>query len=123
MKIRSGFVSNSSSSSFIVALKNKKDICPHCGRSDPDFFDYLDSIKNSRDDDTFLICEGDYVMGKIAMDNISIEKPKMDLLNEYIKDRSSWRVGIVSISYHDNFANDLFNKLKQSGNLVVIDGI
>jgi hypothetical protein len=41
MKIRGGFVSNSSSSSFIVAVKptNK---CPHCGRSDFDLFDLID---------------------------------------------------------------------------------
>ena len=48
MKIRSGFVSNSSSSSFIVAFKQKNDICPCCGRQD---FNIIDLIKNSYDED------------------------------------------------------------------------
>ena len=36
MKIRNGFVSNSSSSSFLIGIKKdfEEDICPHCGRRD-----------------------------------------------------------------------------------------
>ena len=36
MKIRDGFVSNSSSSSYIIAFKKERQTCPHCGRIDPD---------------------------------------------------------------------------------------
>jgi hypothetical protein len=36
MKFRSGFVSNSSSSSFVIAIDESKfDVCPHCKRRDP----------------------------------------------------------------------------------------
>ena len=42
MKIRNGFVSNSSSSSFIVAV-NPKEKCPHCGRSSMNIVDVLAS--------------------------------------------------------------------------------
>ena len=42
MKIRSGFVSNSSSSSFVLKLiKDDEDVCPHCGRGDKDLLTYL----------------------------------------------------------------------------------
>jgi hypothetical protein len=47
MKIRKGFISNSSSSSFIVAFKNKINKCEHCGRSDPDFIsEYIERSSN-----------------------------------------------------------------------------
>ena len=47
MKLRNGFVSNSSSTSFLIALK-KIDECPHCGRSD---LNLLQLIENSASDD------------------------------------------------------------------------
>lgn len=40
MKIRNGFVSNSSSSSFVIACKIKEK-CKHCGSSPLDFFDLI----------------------------------------------------------------------------------
>jgi len=40
MKIRNGFVSNSSSSSFIVHIK-KEPKCPHCGRGDIDLTEVI----------------------------------------------------------------------------------
>ena len=41
MKTRNGFVSNSSSSSFVIAVK-RNDRCVHCGRKDPDFIDEVE---------------------------------------------------------------------------------
>ena len=53
MKIRNGFVSNSSSSSFIIAF-NPKDQCPYCGRSSPNIVDLINQNTNCRcySDDT-----------------------------------------------------------------------
>lgn len=51
MKIRNGFVSNSSSTSFTVAFKPPVK-CPHCGRSN---VSVLDLIERSRDDETYII--------------------------------------------------------------------
>lgn len=45
MKIRNGFVSNSSSSNFIVAVR-KSEACQHCGRSDPDFLQLVDRAED-----------------------------------------------------------------------------
>lgn len=49
MKIRNGFVSNSSSSSFIVAL-NPKEKCPHCGRSSPNMIDLIEKNTSNHDE-------------------------------------------------------------------------
>jgi len=51
MKIRTGFISNSSSTSFVVAFK-KPEKCPHCGRGDSNFIDTF--VTCSKDDDTGL---------------------------------------------------------------------
>jgi hypothetical protein len=40
MKIRHSFVSNSSSSSYIIKI-NKNTTCKHCGRSDPDIVEIV----------------------------------------------------------------------------------
>lgn len=55
MKLRTGFVSNSSSSSFTIFYRpNILSIpCPTCNRSDIDFFDLLNK-ENEIDDDTRL---------------------------------------------------------------------
>ncbi len=44
MKIRNGFVSNSSSTSFIVALNNSVP-CPHCGRCDKSIIDMIETAQ------------------------------------------------------------------------------
>lgn len=75
MKIRSGFVSNSSSTSFIVGLRKKKsEPCPHCGRSDPDFIDAY--IERGNVNDTGLIIDGRF-------------SSVIDSLNENIKEHQS----------------------------------
>ena len=55
MKIRNGFVSNSSSSSFVIAY-TQSEPCSHCGRSD---FDFMEVFRNIEDGgDTEVRCEG-----------------------------------------------------------------
>jgi hypothetical protein len=44
MKIRAGFVSNSSSTSFLVAARYDKDACPHCKRGDINILDLIEYI-------------------------------------------------------------------------------
>ena len=53
MKIRTSFVSNSSSSSYIIAVrKDSRDVCPHCGRGGHDIISFLDDHYSRSYDDT-----------------------------------------------------------------------
>ena len=57
MKIRSGFVSNSSSSSFVIAYK-LQDPCEHCGRGDTNIFSAYESRHDRYSDDTYVRAKG-----------------------------------------------------------------
>ncbi len=57
MKIRAGFVSNSSSSSYILAYK-QGNTCAHCGRSDIDVAAVFRDKTRDYGDDTYIRAEG-----------------------------------------------------------------
>jgi hypothetical protein len=59
MKIRNGFVSNSSSSSFLIAIKSTNEACPCCGRKDLDANAFLELIRNSHNEDNVVNASGD----------------------------------------------------------------
>jgi hypothetical protein len=122
MKTRNGFVSNSSSSSFLVALK-KIAPCSHCGRSDPDFFDVVTRMGNDGwVEETKLEARG----VKECIDKY-FEYSKEDqgpLRNKLMAmEADGYEVGIVDIAYHDQITDDIFQNLKNSGALTVLETI
>ena len=111
MKIRLGFVSNSSSSSFIVAEKPQK-VCNHCGRSDPSFLGMVHTL-SSANDDTQILAEGqkliDILERSLAHKRKSfdyfewMDEGDIKVLLEKVTERHQLglRVAYVALSNHD----------------------
>ena len=121
MKIRLGFVSNSSSSSFVVAIKKKINECPHCGRSDPNILDAIRQKSNSWGDTELegvgldAILEYADEVGKY--NHMQAEKIKKSIS---VFDNDEWELAAFSISYHDEVLNAIFKNAKAAGTIVSI---
>jgi len=106
MKIRNGFVSNSSSSSYVIAYTEPEE-CPKCGRKDVDILDLIERGGN----DTSVGAKGydavieelDSWMGDDA-NNIIKEMNELD--------SDIYKFAIVYISYHDETLENLIENNK-----------
>ena len=127
MKIRSGYVSNSSSSSFIVAFDENAKV--KLGESDEftidDFFEVVErSNRNWSSDETSLVASGEENVRCHEKDRWSYD---YDEGRKYLKELegffdSNRRKGVdfatVRISYHDKMALKLYNAFKQAGGII-----
>lgn len=119
MKTRHGFVSNSSSSSFILIV-DKGDECPHCKRKDVNFIDFVERVSdyNSSDSTRLYAKTADkvieYVNNQILyyrcddeVENKKIGKTWDKIFKKVKKAESDGKeVCFVSISYHDDITNN-----------------
>jgi hypothetical protein len=127
MKVRTGFVSNSSSASFVVAVKQTEK-CPHCGRSDVDFLDLVEQIGAKADyEDTELKARGaQAIWDKWEKDILPYcgeeEKKSYEHLFGLMveAEHKGYKVGEVEISYRDPSTEALMNDLAGRKSLVVI---
>lgn len=127
MKVRNGFVSNSSSASFIVAVKQGTP-CPTCKRTDVDFLDLVEQIGAHADyEDTELKARGIEDIWKRWKDDIleycgDDERKEYEVLLQLMKDAESkgYKVGEVEISYRDPSTEKLLHELEERKSLVVL---
>lgn len=109
MKIRNGFVSNSSSSSYVIAY-TELDKCPHCGRTD---IDVVSMIRDGDDyGDTYISLEGyDEVLEELEswVDDSDIDdiKKEMDKLKA-----KNYKFALTHISYNSEVLIELLQKSK-----------
>ena len=131
MKTRSGFVSNSSSSSFIVAVK-KQEPCPHCKRTDVNFLDIIDTIGKGQSDSyeaTQLHARGAmevYTQITTMLDSWTDAKEKKEWASRLGKwidaEEKGYEIGYFEMSYHDDSTSTLLDSLKWSGTVKVLWG-
>ncbi len=122
MKTRYGFVSNSSSSSFIVAFKNINTPCPHCGRKDPDFLDLLEGSDSSKNKiyarttkKTLSLIRQDEQTFMDAKEYRELKKS----IDKY-KNNNEWEVTAISLSYYDDALKKTLNDMVASQNAVIL---
>ena len=110
MKIRQGFVSNSSSSSFIIKLPdNKNTPCKTCGHKPPDILDYMRSPGNYGDERQ-VECEGKKdVLEQIKEYKGWMEPSEYKRMIESLK-KSGDNVAIVRCSNHDSETKDFLRE-------------
>ena len=122
MKIRQGFVSNSSSSSFVVAVKEQiSEPCPHCGRKDDGFLDKLEK-SSYQIDGNCVISRGkndtiEEVKTNYWMDEVE-EKELTDKISSYAD--KGYDVAYIAISHHDDGMRLEMQILEKSEKLVII---
>jgi hypothetical protein len=125
MKIKFGFISNSSSTSYVVAI-NKKDEepCPHCGQKklSIDIIDLITNFENINDDNDVKARGNDEIINYINKNwgpNYLIENK--GILEELFKyDEGDWQTYMISLSYHNETLNKLLKDMINAGTIHVI---
>ena len=100
MKIRYGFVSNSSSSSFIIEIKQSIP-CNKCGREDENIVDFIERYSDGSGN-TCIEAKGKQEVLKYVKEWVP------DLISEINKAKGE--LVCLSISNHNEFLNKLIKK-------------
>jgi len=121
MKERNGFVSNSSSSSYIIAINKLATVpCPTCGIS-IDIIEILEHVKryDGYDDTQVKVTGAEAITSYIRdewfgyYDKDSKEAKEVEELIEKVKqvEVDGKKVAYIKISYHDGMVKSLFQSL------------
>jgi hypothetical protein len=121
MKTRNGFVSNSSSSSFIVAVDPKfSGPCPHCGRSDDNIIERLRKLGEC-EDSQLRACGKTNVLDYADWLDREEFREVRDAVETY--SAKGFEIAYIEIGNHDESLNDEYRAQVNSGKLVEIKNL
>jgi hypothetical protein len=115
MKKRKGFISNSSSSSFIIAITESKP-CKHCGGSNVDILSIFNELGNHGSCESCVDAKGKEETIKHINQTWFSDNTKKDILDKINKIKGK-TVAAISVSYHDDFLQDI---IKNSKNIEIL---
>jgi hypothetical protein len=121
MKIREKFVSNSSSTSFIIAFKDSQP-CSHCGRKDPNIIKLIEATEVYSDSNRVEAMGIDDV--KKFIDNYFDKEYKgtaeiIKSVDNY-KFKKDWGLAAIRISNHNDEIRAIIDNGISSGNIVCL---
>ena len=121
MKIRHGFVSNSSSSSFIIAYRGSKP-CSHCGRSDHDLKNAIEQATMSNYDDNELYADGlDETIAYLEKEEMYLDPDeKNKMIKELREVPKDMHIIYFKVSMHDDLIHNLIGNIEKSNSGKII---
>lgn len=119
MKIRENLVSNSSSTSFIIAFKDSKP-CPHCGRKDPSIVNLIGHVGSSNRDRVDAVGVADvkqYIRDNFYVDH---DTRAAEIISDMKKHeaREDWNFAVIRISYGNEEIKEILDDGIASGDIV-----
>jgi hypothetical protein len=110
MKTRNGLVSNSSSSSFIVAYKPEEK-CKCCGRGNPDLIQIIEQKATANDDYQVYATDKLNIINSLKVHYYE----KKDIIDKINKIDDDLTIVYFRISHHDT---DLIDRIETMGTII-----
>lgn len=121
MKTRNGLVSNSSSSSFVIAFK-KTAACPCCGRTPQTILDIIESKRDYNDDYRINARGADEVIKNLLEYTYDGDTRSQETVAKIKSLDSDMEIAYVTVSQHDQVVLDEIRAIGKMGGLILSEG-
>ncbi len=120
MKLRQGFVSNSSSSSYLIQVNERPEKCEHCGHRAPDFISAMEqACAGTNDPDGSYIHTSLDSLKSAVQERISwyqLGEPSWEeLVSVYKNLEDGGTYAWIQVGYHNEPVNELGSAARTGG--------